>query len=47
MNWKRLYQRRKIYFHLSAKGWLIYFVSMGLALLLILGVIILLVRRRR
>ena len=37
MNWKRLYQRRKKYFHLSAKGWLIYFVSMGLASLLCLG----------
>ena len=37
MDWKRIYQRRKKYFPLSAKGWLIYFLSMGLASLLCLG----------
>ena len=37
MNWKRFNQRRKKYFPLSGRGWLIYFLSMGLASLLCLG----------
>ena len=37
MNWKRFNPRRKKYFPLSGRGWLIYFLSMGLASLLCLG----------
>ena len=33
MNWKQVLEKRKKYFPMSAKGWLIYFATMGLAAL--------------